>query len=555
MGHSQSERGNMLRTLFTPSWGRLLRIAVPVLIVIAVMFGFRDPFDFDDRPHVERLLKLAINGVQSDIAVDVEECLRAQVKLGEVGNLEGMSELEWQATAKLYLSQNPGYESLQLLDRNYHYRRSFILPDASGLLASLDYSSDPRLQSLLRMAEAATSQVAALRIGFESRSPVYLIAVPTVAQGKRDGFLVVAAAIDRTLDSLLSEFKNLGYSMQVTDSTGPLYWSGTPENREKWGQRVKIPITAVEWQVEVWPKPETLREARSPSWELAALFFLLLLLLLASTLHFAHVARIKSAELSASHDDLERRIRERTAELEESNHALQNLSASLLYAQDEERRRIARELHDSTAQNLTAIKINLSNLRKSAGAGSKSFQLLDQSCQFADQVLTEVRSLSYILHPPILEDFGLESALPWYAGGFGERSGVHVEVQIDPDFGRLSSELELISFRVVQEALGNIHRHSGSRTAKISLSRDSSNVTLIVSDHGRGLPKEVNNAKNDAVPQVGVGIAGMHERVRQFGGTLAITSSNDGTTVKAVLPLRDSSPLPSSDTGAAEVRT
>jgi two-component system, NarL family, sensor kinase len=237
-------------------------------------------------------------------------------------------------------------------------------------------------------------------------------------------------------------------------------------------------------------------------------------------------------------DELECRVQERTAELRQTNEVLRNLSARVLYLQDEERRRIARELHDSTVQVLSALKINISSLRKLAALDScHSCTLLQQSGELAEQALNEVRTMSYLLHPPILEDFGLEAALSWYADGFRERCGVRVHAEIDPDLGRFSQDLELILFRIVQEALGNIHRHSGSPTARILLSRTSTDVTLMVSDEGCGLPKNVVDPEPGSMPHVGVGIAGMRERVRQFGGKLEITSTSDGTTVRVVLPV------------------
>src|SRR5262249_38777149 len=131
---------------------------------------------------------------------------------------------------------------------------------------------------------------------------------------------------------------------------------------------------------------------------------------------------------------------------------------------------------------------------------------------------------------------GLGSALSWYAEGFHERVGVRVQTQIDPNLGRLSPGLELVLFRITQEALSNIHRHSGSPTARITLSRSSAEVTLLIRDSGCGLPKEV-AVPQVGVPHIGVGIAGMRERVRQFGGKLEIASTNSGTTVKVVLPV------------------
>ncbi len=270
----------------------------------------------------------------------------------------------------------------------------------------------------------------------------------------------------------------------------------------------------------------------------------MLLLLLGSTIHLAHTLQVKSADLQTMREKLEWRVQERTAELKHTNEVLSNLSVRVLHLQDEERRRIARELHDSTVQALTALKINMSSLRKVVGSDRcDSSTLLQQSSDLAEQALNEVRTMSHLLHPPILEDFGLEAAMSWYADGFRERCGVQVHVEIDPDLGRFSQDLELILFRIVQETLGNIHRHSGSSTARILLSRTSTDVTLLVSDEGCGLPKNVVDPEPGSMPHVGVGITGMRERVRQFGGIFEITSTIHGTTVRVVLPVGQRQPV------------
>jgi PAS domain S-box-containing protein len=209
--------------------------------------------------------------------------------------------------------------------------------------------------------------------------------------------------------------------------------------------------------------------------------------------------------------------------------ALHKLSGRLLRLQDEERRRLARELHDSTAQLLVGLSINLSVVNESAGALEPQAQrALAESCTLVDRCLREIRTVSYLLHPPELDGLGLGSALTSYVDGFVQRSGIHVDLDVAPDLGRLPQEAETALFRIVQEALSNIHRHSGSHTAHIRLRRGPSDVTLEVSDAGRGM-------RGDTPP--GVGIASMRERAQQLGGWLDIGSANRGTTVKADIPL------------------
>jgi len=201
-------------------------------------------------------------------------------------------------------------------------------------------------------------------------------------------------------------------------------------------------------------------------------------------------------------------------ERKKAEESLRQVSGRLLRLQDEERRRIARELHDSTAQTLSALIMNLSAIQKSAARlGEKSRQAFAESLALAIQCSREVRTISYLLHPPLLEELGLVSALRHYVDGYTQRSGIRVELEVAPDFNRLPQEIELALFRVVQESLINIHRHSGSSTARVRVMRDSNAVMLEVMDEGRGIPPEMLDRAKRIFPGLGVGIAGMQERL------------------------------------------
>ena len=225
------------------------------------------------------------------------------------------------------------------------------------------------------------------------------------------------------------------------------------------------------------------------------------------------------------------------AALRASEKALRQLSSRLLQLQDEERRRMARELHDSTGQILTALTMKLGVLRRSVGAlDIKTSKALSESLALAEQCSREVRTFSYLLHPPLLDEEGLASALGWYVEGFTGRSGINVELDVAVEFGRLSQELEMTLFRVVQESLTNIHRHSTGRRATIRVVRDEAEVRLEVKDDGRGMDARTLEKVSRGVSTLGVGICGMRERVWQLGGELQIESSPRGTTVTVVLP-------------------
>jgi signal transduction histidine kinase len=255
--------------------------------------------------------------------------------------------------------------------------------------------------------------------------------------------------------------------------------------------------------------------------------------------------------LRQAHDELEKGVIERTVELQQknlhiqkqteilefANQGLRQLSARLLRVQDEERRRIARDLHDSTGQTLALLSMNLSALETEARKLSPELaQAISENTAIAKQVSDELRTMSYLLHPPLLDEMGLESALSWYVDGFARRSGIKVNLELAGDFGRLSRDLETAIFRVVQECLTNIHRHSGSPTATIRLYQSSGNVTLEVQDEGKGIaPEKLPKVASSGV--CGVGLRGMRERIKDLCGEFEIESRERGTHIKVIVPL------------------
>jgi len=208
--------------------------------------------------------------------------------------------------------------------------------------------------------------------------------------------------------------------------------------------------------------------------------------------------------------------------------------------QDEERRRIARELHDSVGQTLAALGMNLSLVRNDVERLSGIISTLNDSENLIREMSSEVRTISHLLHPPLLDEAGLCSALRWYVDGFSQRSGIKVELNMPDDFGRLPAEMETAIFRVVQESLTNIHRHSGSPVAKIQLREPGEQVVVEIADKGKGIPREkLEEMSTTGTP--GVGIRGMRERLRQLGGALDIESGKSGTVVVVKLPVPQTS--------------
>jgi PAS domain S-box-containing protein len=219
---------------------------------------------------------------------------------------------------------------------------------------------------------------------------------------------------------------------------------------------------------------------------------------------------------------------------------LRRLSGQLLRSQDEERRGIARDLHDTTGQNLVVLSTSLAQLQAFIPSSNrKSRKLLAESQALADQCIREVRTLSYVLHPPMLEEAGLQDAISLYAEGFTKRSGIRVILEVSPGFGRLDRNIELTLFRVVQESLTNIRRHSGSREAKIRFDRGPQKITMEISDRGNGFSSHPGQGTGKSPFALGVGVASMQERVKFIGGRLDIESGSSGATVRVTVPANE----------------
>jgi PAS domain S-box-containing protein len=261
-------------------------------------------------------------------------------------------------------------------------------------------------------------------------------------------------------------------------------------------------------------------------------------------LGFGKVTRDFTEKILVS-EALRREIAERTEaqrKLHDSEKSLRQLSLRLLQTQDEERRRIGRDLHDSVGQYLVGLKMKVDSLKSAAERTQREgLSELAECSQMIDEAIKEVRTISYILFPPMLEELGLKSAIPWYLEGFTKRSGIRTTLEVSPEVDRMRGDLELALFRVLQESLTNVHRHSGSSTAIVRLYSNGPTVALQVTDEGKGtLTKNLEGPAHDLMHTFGVGLRGMCERMRQLGGDLQISSTDGGTTITATLPLGDS---------------
>jgi PAS domain S-box-containing protein len=240
---------------------------------------------------------------------------------------------------------------------------------------------------------------------------------------------------------------------------------------------------------------------------------------------------------------LDAEVRARTRELEEQSNRVRELSWRLLTSQDEERRHIARELHDSAGQTLTVLGISLAQLLQKTGRNAPELATeAEQIQETVQQLHREIRTTSYLLHPPLLDENGLYSAISWYVQGLLERSGLEVQLDVSKEFGRLPRDMELVIFRLVQECLTNIHRHSETKTASIRIVRESDQICLDIKDQGKGMsPARLAEIQSGCS---GVGISGMRERLRQFEGTMKIESDSSGTRIFATIPLSKTASSP-----------
>lgn len=261
------------------------------------------------------------------------------------------------------------------------------------------------------------------------------------------------------------------------------------------------------------------------------------------------------AELQHAHDELEQRVEQRTEELsralerlkseamvkQQAKEQLRQLSVRLMNLQDEERRRIARDLHDTAGQTLSAIKMVSATIQQIAGDTPGVPPLLDELNSFADEALQEIRTTSYLLHPPLLDEAGVASAAQWFVEGFANRSGIRAKCEVASNFSRPPRNHEMVLFRVLQESLTNVHRHSGASEATVRLHLEGSFISLEIADNGIGISEERLKQLTE-MSGSGVGVIGMRERVHELGGNLELQSGSNGTTVKVSLPAQMGSP-------------
>jgi signal transduction histidine kinase len=566
----KSADGLRLMQVKKSPWVYLITVGVMLFATAAVGLAFWYPLQRAQKAHIQRVTRFAVQSVKTDIADEIKSQLVSQIQVAQLYGISGtLSKKEWYSYAGIFAAHHPGYLAFLLTDEALHVRFSLSQGAAKPYLDALFAPAGPLEQALRGDAnkrEVMLSPAVFLRNGESGHAVI----APIYHGGKPQGFVIAILDDRKFLADALADQEGLGYGFSVWEVEQELYRTpgNDSRNEERWGQAAEITLSATSWHVRVWPQAILLGEVEPRLPGLALMTGSVIGMLLSSTLILAWAAYVRSQQLSQARDTLELRVQERTSELKSLNSALkaevcertraeqslQELSGRLLQLRDEEQRRIAREIHDGTVQTLGALAIDLEKaLQHVPGGDSQKVQkLLTNSCGVIERVITELRTMSYLLHPPMLDDLGLEEVLPWYAAGFASRSGINLSVDVQSNFGRLPHELELTLFRIVQEALSNIHRHSGSPTAEITLARDAHQVTLQIADHGQGIPRGVHGTDGNAEVVMGVGIAGMRERVRQLKGQLQIDSVDSGTSLTATLPILGTTPGPEQSNDRAQ---
>ncbi|MBZ5623752.1 MAG: hypothetical protein LAQ69_34385 [Acidobacteriia bacterium] len=498
--------------------------------------------------------KLAADAIRNDLTESIEWQMYGLDRLALLWETVDPSQPLWTKNAELYIRHRPGCIAVEWLTPDGAKR---VVVKAPGIRtdAELAFAGVPK--SLIESVVASKAARISTPVLVTDESRQYAIAYPVYAQGQLRGFVVTFFDFERTLGYILDDVRPLGYSLELSqgDQHEYLLVGSSREHKQEWGTTTEVPVPGGTWQIRVWPGPDVLDRIKSRIEEVTLAIGSILSFLLALVVHLGISAGRKSAhireineqlkleirtrtdaqeQLSRAHSELEVRVRERTAELAAANESLQELTGKLFRLQDEERRRLARELHDGATQNLIALAMNMASLRKGAGSGDRQTELMNDSVRLIQESIRELRTTSHLLHPPLIDEMGLPVTLRSYVEGFEARSGIRVALTLDPHLPRLEHDVELAIFRIVQESLTNIHRHSHSQTASILLARKSTEIRLQISDEGTGIPPEV--MARTEWGTAGVGIAGMRERVRLLGGRFEVSSGHVGTTICILLP-------------------
>jgi signal transduction histidine kinase len=540
MSNGLSENPNRFQSVRLP----LLVAVVTVAAALVLWHALRG----QERAQTERVVKLATYSIRADMIADMNIRILGLVRLAKLWEIwEKPRENEFRLHTSLYISHEPGCVAVGWVTPDLDI--NWAVPvDGDVAIRQLTLATQGEQRRLLNSSLQTHEAIVGHSVQLSQEERFLPVWVPIFEKNTFHGYIVGVFRVHTLLDDITSDHADLGYEVVVVEGQQPIYYlSNATIAKNKWAQETTVPLPGAKWGLQIWPSTKALPDTY-PLSQVVLLGGIFVALQLTLTVYLAQKARLWARHVEAANQELVKENTERRR-AEESMH---RLSARLLQVQDEERRHIARELHDSTAQTMYGVAIKLRLISESESPRDpKSDQLLTESRQLAEQCLSEMRTMAYLLHPPSLDELGLVPACRSLVKGFTERSGILVDLKAPPDLDRLPREMETALFRVMQESLSNIHRHSGSKTACIQLSQSDQEIRLEVSDQGRGLVREMLDREIDHT-RLGVGIAGMRERLRQLGGQLEIRSSSKGTTVIAVLPREpEGQPIPVEQTAAS----
>ena len=529
-----------------------------------------------ERQEVHWATRRAAESFRADLMHDVELEIAGLVRLAMLADRISSAE-PLKENAELFIRRRPGCIAIEVLTPTYQKRSITYAPAEQRRNTPLAFGGLP--VDLLKSAAESASPVVSASVAVDDRNTQRVTVAPVGVGGQPSVLVVAFFDVKERFHDMLADVKDLGFSMTILERGREQYRmvrdSKENEAQPRSTETAEVILPGVIWELRVWPQAATLYAMDAKLPELALIVGALISFLLASTVHFAYSARAQARnlrqlnvglmeeirhreqaeeELRLAHEELEARVQQRTTELSVANmklerevgeHAraaesLQKLTGQLFQSQDQERRRLARELHDGATQNLVALAMNMASMRKRALSAEQRTELLDDSVRLIQQSVGELRTTSHLLHPPLIDELGLPVTLRSYVDGFSARSGIRVALVLDPQLGRLNRDVELGIFRVVQESLANVHLHSHSDTANILLCREHAHIRLEISDEGTGIPPDVLTRTESGI--AGVGIAGMRERIRLLGGSFEIHSGNAGTTIRILLPLMEAKP-------------
>jgi signal transduction histidine kinase len=493
-----------------------------------------------ERAQTERVVKLATYSIRADMIADMNIRIQGLVHIAKLWQIwEKPVRNEFELHASLYISHEPGCVAIGWVNQGFDINWAVPI-DGDVAIRQLTLSTQGEQRHLLNSSLQTHEAVVGHSVQLSQEERFLPVWVPIFEKNSFQGYIVGVFRVHTLLDDITSDHADLGYEVVVVEGQDPIYYLSSAIPKNKWAQETTVPLPGAKWGLQIWPSTKALPDTY-PLSQVVLMGGIFVALQLTLTVYLAQKSRLWARHVEAANQELVKENAERRR-TEESMH---RISARLLQVQDEERRHIARELHDSTAQTMYGVAIKLRLISESESARDpKSDQLLTESRQLAEQCLSEMRTMAYLLHPPSLDELGLVPACRSLVKGFTERSGILVDLKAPANLDRLPREMETALFRVMQESLSNIHRHSGSKTACIQLSQSDQEIRLEVSDQGRGLVREMLDREIDQT-RLGVGIAGMRERIRQLGGQLEIRSSSKGTIVIAVLPRRqETQPVP-----------